>query len=61
MPCAASSIRPRSPREDQGNGRSGASLLVLPAAVVRVLGLPIKKSKIKVRYADGRRALRGSR
>ena len=37
---------------------SGASRLVLPLAVVKELGLPIKKSKVKVRYADGRRALR---
>ena len=36
----------------------GASRLVLPLAVVKELGLPIKKSKVKVRYADGRRGLR---
>jgi predicted aspartyl protease len=36
----------------------GASRLVLPLAVVKELGLPIKKSKVKVRYADGRRAVR---
>lgn len=37
---------------------SGATRLVLPAAVVKELGLPIKKQKVKVRYADGRRATR---
>lgn len=42
----------------RGTVDPGASLLVLPAAVVKELGLPIKKSKIKVRYADGRRMLR---
>ena len=36
----------------------GATRLVLPASVVKELGLPTKKKKIKVRYADGRRALR---
>lgn len=36
----------------------GASRLVLPLAVVKELGLPIRKSKVKVRYADGRRTLR---
>ena len=37
---------------------SGATRLVLPQAVARELGLPIKKTKIRVRYADGRRGLR---
>ena len=36
----------------------GATRLVLPQAVAKELGLPIKKNKIKVRYADGRRSLR---
>ena len=36
----------------------GATRLVLPEAVAQQLGLPIKKSKTRVRYADGRRALR---
>jgi predicted aspartyl protease len=35
----------------------GAAKLVLPQAVVRQLGLPVG-DKIKVRYADGRRAQR---
>jgi predicted aspartyl protease len=37
---------------------SGATRLVLPLAVVKELGLPLKENKIKVRYADGRRGLR---
>jgi predicted aspartyl protease len=37
---------------------SGATRLVLPQAVAKELGLPVKKSKIRVRYADGRRGLR---
>ena len=37
---------------------SGATRLVLPQAVVKELGLPLKKKKVKVRYADGRRGLR---
>jgi hypothetical protein len=37
---------------------SGATRLVLPKSVVVELGLPIKKKKIKVRYADGRRGMR---
>ena len=37
---------------------SGATRLVLPQAVAKKLGLPIKKKKIRVRYADGRRGLR---
>jgi predicted aspartyl protease len=36
----------------------GATRLVLPLAVAKELGLPVKKQKIKVRYADGRRGLR---
>lgn len=36
----------------------GATLCVLPASVVKELGLPIAKSKVSVRYADGRRCLR---
>ena len=35
----------------------GAAMLVLPQAVVKDLGLPLG-DKIKVRYADGRRAQR---
>jgi predicted aspartyl protease len=37
---------------------SGAANLVLPLAVAKELGLPVKKKKIKVRYADGRRGYR---
>jgi predicted aspartyl protease len=37
---------------------SGAAMLVLPASVAKELGLPIKKAKVKVRYADGRRSQR---
>lgn len=37
---------------------SGATRLVLPLAVAEHLGLPIKKGKTEVRYADGRKALR---
>jgi predicted aspartyl protease len=37
---------------------SGATRLVLPQAVAWELGLPVKKEKIRVRYADGRRGLR---
>jgi predicted aspartyl protease len=36
---------------------SGASRLVIPGSVVKQLGLPIT-SKAKVRYADGRKAVR---
>src|SRR6266404_5620820 len=36
---------------------SGAAMLVLPQAVVKRLGLPLG-NKVKVRYADGRRAQR---
>jgi len=36
----------------------GATHLVMPLAIAKELGLPIKKQKIKVRYADGRRGLR---
>jgi predicted aspartyl protease len=41
----------------QGVVDSGAAMLVLPQAVVKQLGLP-PGNKIKVRYADGRRAER---
>lgn len=37
---------------------SGAAKMVLPLSVVKELGLPIRKAKVKVRYADGRRAVR---
>jgi hypothetical protein len=37
---------------------SGAAMLVLPASVAKELGLPVKKAKVKVRYADGRRGQR---
>lgn len=37
---------------------SGATRLVLPASIVKQLGLPIKRRKVKVRYADGRRGTR---
>lgn len=36
---------------------TGAAYLVLPAAVVKQLGLPTD-AKMKVRYADGRRGMR---
>ena len=36
----------------------GAAILVLPVAVAAELGLPIKEKKVKVKYADGRRASR---
>ena len=36
---------------------TGATRLVLPRKAVKELGLPVK-GKVKVRYADGRRALR---
>jgi predicted aspartyl protease len=42
----------------QGLVDPGATRMVLPAAVVKELGLSIKDQKIQVRYADGRRALR---
>jgi predicted aspartyl protease len=42
----------------QGVVDPDATELVLPQAVTKELGLPIKKNKIKVRYADGRRTLR---
>ncbi len=42
----------------QGIVDSGASRMVLPEALVKELGLPVWKSKTKVKYADGRRALR---
>lgn len=37
---------------------SGTTRLVLPKAVAKELGLPTKPKKVKVRYADGRRAVR---
>jgi predicted aspartyl protease len=37
---------------------SGATRLVLPLAVVKELGLPVHKTKIRVRYANGRTSLR---
>ena len=37
---------------------SGAVKMVLPAAFAKELGLPVRKEKVKVRYADGRRATR---
>jgi predicted aspartyl protease len=42
----------------QGVVDSGATRLVLPGAVAKELGLPVKKEKVKVRYADGRRGVR---
>jgi predicted aspartyl protease len=42
----------------KGTVDPGATLIVLPESVVKKLGLPMKKSKIKVRYVDGRRGLR---
>jgi predicted aspartyl protease len=41
----------------QGVVDSGAAMLVLPENVVKKLGLPLG-DKVKVRYADGRRAQR---
>jgi predicted aspartyl protease len=37
---------------------NGATRLVIPLKVAKELGLPIRKKKIRVRYADGRRAMR---
>jgi predicted aspartyl protease len=42
----------------RGTVDPGATRLVLPQSVVKKLGLPVKTSKVKVRYADGRRSLR---
>ena len=42
----------------QGLVDSGATRMVLPLAVVKELGLPLKKQKVRVRYADGRSGLR---
>ena len=42
----------------QGVVDSGAAYLVLPQSVVDQIGLPIREKKIKVKYADGRRATR---
>ena len=36
----------------------GATHLVLPESLIKELGLPDFKSKVKVRYADGRRGIR---
>jgi predicted aspartyl protease len=36
----------------------GAALLVLPQAVAKELGLPVKKKKVRVKYADGHKGLR---
>ncbi len=36
----------------------GATRMVLPESLVTELGLPLWKSKTKVKYADGRRGLR---
>jgi predicted aspartyl protease len=41
----------------QGTVDSGAARFVLPETVVKQLGLPVT-GKVKVRYADGRRATR---
>jgi predicted aspartyl protease len=38
---------------DSGDARS-----ILPLTVAKELGLPVKKEKVKVRYANGRRGLR---
>lgn len=37
---------------------SGAAKMVLPLSLVKELGLPIRKDKVKVKYADGRRGKR---
>jgi predicted aspartyl protease len=37
---------------------SGAMRLVLPQALAKELGLPVKEMKVKVRFADGRSGLR---
>lgn len=37
---------------------TGATRLVLPQEVVKKLGLPVKRNKVKVTYADGRRGTR---
>ncbi len=37
---------------------SGATRLVLPQALAKELGLPVRKQKVKVRCADGRRGTR---
>ena len=42
----------------QGVVDSGAAKMVLPETLVKALGLPIWKSKTKVKYGDGRRGLR---
>jgi len=40
----------------RGTVDPGATLCVLPSSVVRFLGVPLNKAKVRVRYADGRRA-----
>jgi predicted aspartyl protease len=42
----------------QGLVNSGAARLVLPESIVKRLGLPLKKRKVRVKYADGRRGMR---
>ena len=42
----------------RGGVDSGAALMVLPQSVVKELGLPLQKDKVKVRYADGRNSTR---
>jgi predicted aspartyl protease len=42
----------------RGTVDSGATRLVLPQALVKELGLTVKRKKIKVRYGDGRQGLR---
>jgi predicted aspartyl protease len=37
---------------------SRAGKLVLPGALAKELGLPVKRTKVRVRYADGRKSLR---
>jgi predicted aspartyl protease len=42
----------------QGVVDSGATNLVLPLALTKELGFPVRKGRAKFRYADGRRATR---
>ena len=42
----------------QGTVDPGATRLVLPTAIAKTLGLSILPEKIKVTYADGRKAMR---
>ena len=37
---------------------TGATKLILPKAIAAEMGFPVKRDKVKVRYADGRRGLR---